>query len=406
MILFDSILLPAEAEAFRAEVRQFLAQELDDELREPADAAESFLTGFAERDIARRWQNKLLERRWLGPKIPRDLGGPSWTPLEHYIFEIESGLAGAPFLPAMGLQYVAPVLAKFGTAEQQEAFIPRILSCEHYWCQGFSEPESGSDLASLKCAARREGNDYVVEGSKIWTTQAHQADHIFCLVRTSRGDRPQQGISFLLVDMRQPGVTVRPIKLIGGNHDLNQVFFDSARAPTSNLIGAEGDGWNIAKYLLELERGGFIWSSRCEHELRRLKAVLQREREIGGPILEADRLGNRIDELDLAILQLSHLELKSCLGQQRGFLQQAQAHFMKILGADLLQSIDQVRVDVLGPWAAYYRAERPRRSRGETIAGRDYLEPLMPKMLNNHGLSIEGGTNEIQRNLIARELFS
>lgn len=406
MIFFDSVFLPRKEEHFRAEVREFLLAELNDELREPADSAESFLTGFAERNIAVKWQRKLLERRWLAPKLPAEYGGPGWSPLQTFIFEIEAGLAGAPFLPAMGLDYMAPVLARFGSDEQKSELIPRILDGEHYWCQGFSETGSGSDLAALKCTARKDGPEYVVEGSKIWTTQAHNADHIFCLVRTSKEDRPQKGISFLLIDMQLPGVSVRPIKLIGGNHDLNEVFFDEVRVPVKYLVGEEGEGWNIAKYLLVLERGGFIWSPRCERRLRRLKTIIERETDLTGPIPECSQISNRMMELDLAIMQLSHLELKSVLDQQEGVLRMAQAHILKIVAADLLQDIDTLYVDVLGPAAAYYRIERPLRARGEVIAGRDYLEPIMPVMLNNHGLSIEGGTHEIQRNLIARVLLA
>ncbi len=405
MLTLETTALPREDEAFRTEVRSFLAVELTDEFREPAKASATFLTSFAERDIALKWQAKLLAKRWLAPKLPVEFGGPGWSPLRHFIFETEAGLAGAPFLPGLGLVYVAPILAAFGTEEQKRELIPRVLNGDDYWCQGFSEPGAGSDLASLQCAAHRTGAEYVVNGSKIWTTQAHLADHIFCLVRTSKEDRRQKGISFLLIDMRLPGVTVKRIQLISGDSDLNQVFFDDVRVPSSNLVGEEGDGWKIAKYLLELERGSYIMSGHLERRLRELRRLYARESKRRGTMEESSQIEIRLVELDLAVLTYSHFELKAILGRSRGALYRAQPSILKILVTDLHQRIDDLMVDVLGPAARYFRTERPLRSAGDSVAGRDYIEPYIPTMLMNRGLSIEGGTHEVQRNLIARAVF-
>jgi len=405
MLALETVTLPPEEESFRTEVRRFLAAELTEEFLEPARASATYLTSFVERDIALRWQAKLLARRWLAPKLPAEYGGPGWSPLQHYIFESEVALAGAPFLPGLGLVYVAPILAEFGTEQQKRDLIPRVLNGEDYWCQGFSEPGSGSDLASVRCTARREGNDYIINGSKIWTTQAHLADHIFCLVRTSAEDRPQKGISFLLVDMRLPGVTVKPIQLMSGDWDLNEVFFENVLVPTTSLVGVEGDGWRIAKFLLELERGGYIVSGHLERRLRRLRDYYALELERSGPSPEFTHIELQLAELDLAICSFSHFELKALLGATRGPLADAQASIVKIKGTDLQQQIDDLSVDILGPAACYFSTERPLRSTGRPVAGRDYLQPVMPTMLANRALSIEGGTHEVQRNLIARTVL-
>lgn len=405
MLALETTPLPPDDEAFRREVRAFLADELTDEFREPANSSATMLTSFTERDTALKWQAKLLARRWLAPKLPVEFGGPGWTPLRHYIFETEAALAGAPFLPAFGMLYVAPVLVEFGTEEQKRNLIPRILRGEDYYCQGFSEPGSGSDLASLQCAARREGSEYVIDGSKIWTTQAQFANRMFCLMRTSKEGRPQQGISFLLIDMRIPGITVRPIRLIGGDLDLNQVYFDSVRVPASSLVGEEGDGWKIGKFLLELERGGFVMSGYLEHRLRRLKAVYRKEAQQGGALPESMHIEARLAELDVAVLTFSQLELKSVLGQQRDVLEKAQPSIIKILHADLQHRIDELAFDILGPAGRYFCAARPLRAVGASVAGRNYLQPFAPTMLNNRGLAIEGGTHEVQRNLIARAVL-
>lgn len=402
MLALETTPLPLDEEAFRRDVRSFLARELTEDLKEPALASATMFTSFTERDIALKWQAKLLARRWLAPKLPVEFGGPGWTPLQHFIFETEAGLAGAPFLPGFGLVYVAPVLVAFGTERQKAELIPRILEGQDYYCQGFSEPGSGSDLASLQCAARRSGSDYVIDGSKIWTTQAHLADHIFCLVRTSREERPQQGISFLLVDMRLPGITIKPIRLIGGDLDLNQVFFEGVRVPSTNLVGNEGEGWKVAKHLLELERGGFVMSGYLEHRLRRLRRLFASESERAGGLVESRHIESRLAELDLAVLNFSHFELKSILGRQRGVLEKAQPSIIKILSTDLQHRIDELAMDVLGSAGRYFCAERPLQPVGPRIAGRAYLQPFAPTMLNNRALSIEGGSHEIQRNLIAR----
>ena len=239
--------------AFRREVRDFLDDKFTPELR----ALTARQAGvFAEGELALRWHRILFERGWIAPAWPEEFGGPGWTGDQRAIFQEECARVGTPRLPAMGLSLCGPVIMRYGTAEQKAFFLPRMLSGEHYWCQGYSEPQSGSDLASLQTRAVRDGDDYVVDGSKLWTTHAHYANWIFLLVRTSTEGKPQAGISFLVCPMDTPGITVRPILSMSGEHEVNQVYFDGVRIPVANRMGEENQGWTVAKYLLEFERGG------------------------------------------------------------------------------------------------------------------------------------------------------
>ena len=240
-------------EEFRQQVRTFLQDKLTPEMRREAERT---TTVFADKDLAMQWQAILVEQGWAVPAWPEEHGGISWTPEQKYIWGEECARAHAPGLIPLGLRMLAPVLFRYGTDEQKSDYLPKILSGEHYWCQGYSEPGSGSDLSSLKCSAVKDGDDYIVNGTKIWTTHAQFADHIFCLVRTDTSVKPQAGISFLLIPMDLPGITVDPIITIADDHEVNQVFFDDVRVPQSNRVGPENEGWTVAKYLLEFERGG------------------------------------------------------------------------------------------------------------------------------------------------------
>ena len=253
-----------DEQAFREEVRAFLRDNLTDQLRADAAATPSV---FVEPAVGQRWNAALHERGWLGYQWPVEHGGTGWTAVQRYIFEKECAEAGAPSLTVLGLKLVAPVIWSFGSDAQKAFYLPRILSGEDYWCQGFSEPGSGSDLASLDCRAVRDGNRYLINGSKIWTTHAHHANRMFCLARTDTSVRKQAGISFLLIDMDQPGVSIRPILTHAGDHEVNQVFLEDVSVPAEDLVGKEGQGWAIAKFLLENERGGSCHSPKLVHDL-------------------------------------------------------------------------------------------------------------------------------------------
>jgi acyl-CoA dehydrogenase len=387
--------------AFQADVRAFLADNLPAHVRE---ATARTPTVFVEKDIALEWQAILVAKGWAVPNWPVEWGGTGWSAAQRYIFTRECYLAGAPLLIPMGLLMLAPVLIAFGTEEQKAHYLPKILSGEHYWCQGYSEPGSGSDLASLKLKAVREGDSYRLNGSKIWTTHAHHADHIFCLVRTDSSGRPQQGISFLLVDMSTPGVSVDPIITMAGDHEVNQVFFDDVLVPVVNRVGDEGQGWEIAKYLLEFERGGGMSAHLRQHELDQLRAMVAdlRTRDPQfDPHKRIDRTMARI-EIDIRALEVTELRILSALAQ--GGAPGAESSVLKISSVEIEQAIQALAVDALGyhalaaPTVATSLAE-------QDVFGPDYAAPVVPRYLNGRAASIFGGSAEIQRNIIAKAVL-
>ena len=304
-----------EDQAFREEVRAFLDEKVTPDMRE---AVRKTTTVFADKELAMRWQAILVEKGWAVPAWPVEHGGTGWTVTQKYIWGEECARAAAPGLIPLGLRMLAPVIFKYGTDEQKNYYLPRMLSGEHYWCQGYSEPGSGSDLSSLKTAAVKDGDDYIVNGTKIWTTHAQFADHIFCLVRTDTTVRPQAGITFLLIPMDTPGITVEPIITIAGDHEVNQVFFDDVRVPQANRVGPENEGWNVAKYLLEFERGGGGAAVRLKESLKELKSIASSELADGAPLIDDPGFRNRISELEIRTSALEFAELASLARMSRG----------------------------------------------------------------------------------------
>jgi alkylation response protein AidB-like acyl-CoA dehydrogenase len=381
--------------AFRDEVRRFLDANLPEVLRSGARATP---TVFAEPDIGREWQSILHRRGWLAYNWPREYGGTGWSPLERYLFEKECALADAPDLPALGLRLLAPVLCHFGSEAQKAHYLPRILDAGHYWCQGFSEPGAGSDLASLKTRAVRDDAGYVINGSKIWTTHAQFATHMFCLVRTDARVKPQQGITFLLLSMKQPGITVRPIRSLGGDHEVNEVFLQDVRAPAHDRVGEEGQGWTIAKFLLEHERGGSCFAPRLLAEIARL-------RRAQGSNPDSMR-GQRLARLELEAQALEVTELRSLAQLERGERPGPQSSLAKLVASNLRQRIDALAVQSFGYAGLQLTEERP-------LYGPNCPEPIlskqaqvaMPRYLNSQAWTIFGGTNEIQKTIIARTVL-
>jgi len=363
-------------EAFRGEVRAFLDANLPDDLRRAAGRATSV---FIDPDVTLPWQRILNACGWAAPDWPAEFGGPGWDEMQRYVFAAECARAGAPGLAPMGLKMVAPVIMHYGTAEQRAHYLPRILSGEDYWCQGFSEPGAGSDLASLQLRAVPDGDDYVLNGSKIWTTHAHFANRMFALVRTSGEGKPQAGISFLLLDMATPGISVEPIRTLAGDHEFNQVFFDDVRVPQANRLGAENDGWSVAKHLLTFERGG-KYAPGLIGRLARL-----RDQADGDPVMRA-----RLDREAVSLGALQALELKAMRGV--GGNPALYASVLKILGTESAQRIDTLACDISG-YAAWADAD------GQAPAD---LAVAVPRYLNDRAASIYAGSNEIQRDLIAR----
>lgn len=365
--------------AFRDEIRAFFADHLPAELRRAAERATSV---FMDPAVSLPWQRILNARGWAAPDWPEAFGGPGWNEVERYIFAAECARAGAPNLAPMGLKMVAPVIMHYGSADQQAHYLPRILSGEDYWCQGFSEPGAGSDLAALQLRATADGDDYVLNGSKIWTTHAHFANRMFCLVRTSNDGKPQAGISFLLLDMTSPGITVEPIRTLAGDHELNQVFFDDVRVPQANRLGAENEGWSVAKHLLTFERGG-KYAPGLIGRLERLRAQAELD-----PVQRARATREAIN-----LRALQALEIKAMRGLGGSTALYASA--LKIMGTDSAQRIDSLACDIAGH-AAWAEAD------GQTSAE---LAIAVPRYLNDRAASIYAGSNEIQRDLVARILL-
>jgi len=295
-----------EEMAFRDEVRAWLQTNLPDDLREKVAHYEEL-----NRDDLMRWHKVLAKKGWIAPEWPVEWGGTDWTVAQRYIFEEECGFAGCPPLVPFGLKMCAPVLLRFGTEAQKQRFLPRIYNGDDFWCQGYSEPGSGSDLASLKTSARRDGDYYIVNGQKIWTTMAQFADWIFCLVRTDPNPgKKQEGISFLLFDMKTPGITIRPLILMDGRHEVNEVFFDDVKVPTENLVHKEGDGWTVAKYLLGYERMGTGQVGASKRELAKLKTLAAQQLKNGKPLIDDPRFRDKLSRVEVELMALEITSLR------------------------------------------------------------------------------------------------
>ncbi|NGY06995.1 acyl-CoA dehydrogenase family protein [Solimonas terrae] len=371
---------------FRAQVREFLAQALTAELQ---TAGLEQIGVFSPASIGKAWHRKLYERGWITPTWPVEHGGCGWTPLQKYIFEQECALANAPTLSSAGLLMCGPILIHFGTPDQQARFLPRLRSGEDYWCQGYSEPGAGSDLAALSCRARRERDAYIVDGSKLWTTHAHHADWIFLLVRTSQHERPQQGITFLLANLHSPGVTIQPIISMSGEHEVNQVFFDALRVPIENRVGAEGDGWTIAKRLLEFERSG-VYGPR----VRRLLAQARRLAESDGARWHHPLFRQRYAELSIEADALEAGELRLLAAASDA--SNVTSSQLKLAGTETLQRVSELCVLAAGTSAAYTH-ESTRCDDHHREAG-----VAMARYLNMRAATIYGGSSEVQRNILAK----
>ena len=394
----------SEDTAFREEVRGFLADKLPDRLR---DGARRTPGVFVEPDIGMEWHRTLAEKGWVAPHWPKEDGGTGWTPVQKYIFEKECALAGAPAISILGLRLVGPVICEFGTPEQKARFLPRILSGEDYWCQGYSEPGSGSDLASLKTAARLEGDEYVVNGSKIWTTHAHHANWIFALVRTDNSGKKQAGITFLLLPMDQEGVEVTPIHSMSGDHEVNQVFFSDARTSAENRIGEEGAGWSIAKFLLENERGGSCFAPRLLQSIDKLAQLAEDQPSgVNGAIAHDARFRDRLARARLEAEALEFTELRILAELAKGRAPGPQTSLVKLLGANIGQEVDTLRLELLGPDALQLPLERPLYgNEAPEPVGSEIAQTAMGRYLNNRAATIFGGSDEVQKNIIAKTVL-
>ncbi|HEX7801765.1 MAG TPA: acyl-CoA dehydrogenase family protein [Pseudoxanthomonas sp.] len=377
-----------EEQAFRDEVRRFLAAEL------PADIRDRMRRDDASqiRDDIVRWQKILHAKGWGAPAWPVEFGGTGWSKTQQYLFENECALADAPAQLAFGIKMVAPVIVRYGSAEQQQRFLPRILAAQDWWCQGYSETGSGSDLASLKMKAERDGDEYVLNGQKVWNTLGQFADWIFCLVRTDPSAKPQKGISFLLIDMKTPGISVRPTRLLDGTFEVNEIRFDNVRVPVSNRVGEENQGWTYAKFLLGHERTNIAGIGFCKRELQRLKQDAVSTMKDGRSLLEDPTFGNKVAQVEIELTALEVTNMRVIFAEAAKQAPGPEASMLKIRGTEIMQRISELQVELLGPAALAYRPD-------------DEGSRATAAYLNLRKLSIFGGSNEIQRNIIAHMIL-
>jgi acyl-CoA dehydrogenase len=389
------LLLSPENLAFRDEVRRFLRDNVTPDMRRAIDLTTAFIV---EPHVLRDLHRALDRKGWSVPHWPVEYGGTGWTPVERYVFDLECGRAGATTYNTSGSHFVGPVIIHYGTQAQKEKYLPRIRSGEDYWAQGYSEPGSGSDLASLKTRAVADGDHYLVNGQKIWTTNAHRANRLFALVRTASTGKRQDGISFLLIDMDTPGITVRPIVGNGGDHEFNEVFFNDARVPKANRIGEENKGWEVAKYLLEFERGGRVLAGQVRAQFARLVRL------IGARCPDDGEMRTRLAEIgsDLDAMEMIDISVLSTL--QAGGNPGPISSLLKLRWSEIRQAIVELAMDAVGEEALRWLPERPLYETLQLPPEEEEMAAAMPRYLNSRAFSIMGGTSEIQINILAKSL--
>lgn len=390
-----------DLESFRKEVRRFLAQELTPELKAAGDQAFGISRekGFA-------WHRKLYEAGWIAPAWPVEYGGTGWSPAQQHLFSEELALAGAPMIMPFGLGMVGPVIYTFGTEAQKAQHLPGILDGSTWWCQGYSEPGSGSDLASLKTRAVTDGDDYVINGQKIWTTNAHKADWIFVLVRTDFECKPQQGITFLLADMSTPGIQVKPIVSIDGLHHLNETYFTDARIPVANRIGEENKGWDYAKFLLGHERTGIAGVSGSRRAVDALRRMAEQEHNgAGASLAENANFMTRLSETEIKLEGLASTESRMMAAMQEGGSVGDAASMLKVLGTEIQQALELLRVEAAAHYALPFDLDGINGTGNESSIGPHYATRAMSHYQFGRAHSIYGGSNEIQRNVLAKAVL-
>ena len=394
----------ADELAFQKEVRDWITANMPAEVAEESRRSR---TSHVSKERLLQWQRKLAGRGWLCPNWPKEYGGPGWSSTEKFIFEMEMARADSPYLSSFSIKMVAPVLMKYGSAAQKKRFLPKIAAAEELWCQGYSEPGSGSDLASLRTKAERQGDHFIVNGQKIWTTNAHFADWIFCLVRTSSEGKPQDGISFVLLDsMQTPGLTVKPIITLAGDHEVNQVFFDNVRVPKANRIGPENAGWTVAKHLLEYERGGEAYTPNLYARIEDVRRIAREEAaNNGGRLIDQPEFARKLAETEISIQALETIELQVLSDLSQGKNPGAISSAMKVRGSETLQFLDELGIEALAHYAAPFEPEARALGRNEPTVTPDYALTAMPLYLNNRAATIYAGSSEVQRNILAKAML-
>lgn len=390
---------------FREDVREFIAAELTADLRK---AGRSMTSVYANFDVGMKWQRILHKRGWAAPAWPVEYGGCGWNVAQRYIFASENAAAGAPPISPMGIGMCGPVLIGHGTPEQKSYYLPRMLSGEDFWCQGYSEPGSGSDLASLQMSARDDGDSFVCNGHKIWTTHAHVANWIFCLVRTSREKIPQLGITFLLINMKTPGVEVKAIVSLSGEHIQNEVFFSDVRVPKRNVVGRVGDGWTVAKYLMQFERGGGVSSPGLKVRMEKIQAIAEAEG------IDDSHFADKLAQASIEIACLEAVELRVMSRLSQGQAPGAESSMLKMVATELSQRLTELALEAAGVYALPYQpfavsaggpSPNYRPTSNELPVGPDYTWTVAAKYLNDRAGSIYAGTSEVQRNILSKAVL-
>jgi hypothetical protein len=396
----------AEELAFQKEVRDWIAANMPPEVAEESRRSRS---SHVSKERLLQWQKKLASKGWLCPNWPKEYGGPGWSSTQKFILEMELARADSPYLSSFSIKMVAPVLMKFGSEAQKNRFLPRIAAADELWCQGYSEPGSGSDLASLRTRAVRKGDHYIVNGQKIWTTNAHWADWIFCLVRTSNAGKQQEGISFLLIDMKSPGIRIDPIFLVDGTrtpmrHEVNQVFFTDVKVPAENLVGEENKGWTYAKYLLEFERGGQAFGPRLRKAFRHLQTLSRTQLDSGEPLTANLEWREKMAALEIEIDAIEMNELMFYSGLKTGDAPGNMGSVVKMRGTEVGQKVTELAVEAVGWYGAPFTELRNYDSNVVPVGG-DQVDDVAPRYFNNRKTTIYGGSSEVQRNVLAKAML-
>jgi alkylation response protein AidB-like acyl-CoA dehydrogenase len=389
-----------ELPAFRQEVRNFIQDNLPDDIRETVRAGR---LGSSTDTI--RWQQILQVKGWVAPNWPVELGGVNWTPMQRNIFEEECALGDCPPLDPMGLSMIGPLIIAHGTQAQKDFYLPKILKSEERWCQGYSEPGSGSDLASLQTRAVRDGDEYVVNGTKIWTSGAQSANRIFCLVRTDPDAKPQQGISLILIDLKSPGITIRPIIGLNEMHFFNQIFFDDVRVPVANRVGEENAGWTLAKEVLGSERMHLSRTGENKQLLKRLMHIAAHEDSAGGKLIDEDWFRRRIGQAEVNLKALDYTKLRFLERAQAGEKIGPEISMLKLLGSELIQEIDELMMEAVGHYGLPYDPNWMLSPRNEPSIGSDYAGTLSANRFRHKGYTIAGGSSEVQRTILAKHVL-
>lgn len=393
--------LKPEDETFRDEVRTFLQASLPDDVKNAPSVGVSI-----EKPLLTKWHSILADKGWAAPHWPQEHGGPGWNITQKHIWDEETNQAGAPRLMAFGLAMVAPVIYTFGNDEQKAQHLPGILNGDVWWCQGYSEPGSGSDLSSLKTKAVRDGDDYVINGQKIWTSYAHEADWIFCLVRTDDSGKQQEGITFILIDMATPGVEVKPIVSIDGLHHLNEVFFTDVRVPIANRIGEEGKGWTYAKFLLANERTGIAGVSGSKEAVQNLRSIAMQETAGDGePLWGQDSFRQKLTEIEVKLQGLEYTNLRILADVAAGKAVGAESSILKIIGSEVQQELATLAVEAVQHYALPSHVDDLEGRSNQKPVGPDYSLLPVVNMAFGRASSIYGGSNEVQRNVIAKAVL-